>query len=208
MSLALLVVAALGLTVVAVGPGTLPWDVAIALRVQRVPAAVGAPLARVGYWAGSAAVVYAVGAALIVLLGRRQLRREVAVLAGVLIVRALNTPLKVLVASPRPIDGQVLISELATGNGFPSGHMFGATLLYGAVIWIAARLVPSRPARWAIQGIAAMLIAVTGFDRIYSGAHWPSDVLGGLLWGLVGLLAVILVSGRLVPDGQPLEGKA
>ena len=32
--------------------------------------------------------------------------------------------------------------------------------------------------------LAALLVAITGFGRMWVGAHWPSDVLGAVLWSL------------------------
>lgn len=46
------------------------------------------------------------------------------------------------------------------------------------------------------------LILLTGYGRIYVGAHWPSDVLGGWLWGATLLTAAVHVV-RLVMRRRP-----
>ncbi len=66
-----------------------------------------------------------------------------------------------------------LISE--TNSSFPSGHMawFFALAL---VIWYANR-------KWGIWYF--VLAAVMGIARIYAGVHWPLDVIGGAVAGLL-----------------------
>ena len=43
-----------------------------------------------------------------------------------------------------------------------------------------------------MQSVAGVVIAVTGFARVWEGAHWPTDVIGAYAWGgliLVGIFA-------------------
>ncbi|TAK57640.1 MAG: phosphatase PAP2 family protein [Dehalococcoidia bacterium] len=90
----------------------------------------------------------------------------------------------------RPTDADVVIREHPGGFGFPSGHVQSATLVYGYAAVGATRMM-SRTA--AAIAVAAALIAITaiGFDRVYNGAHWPSDVAGGALIGLLLVVAAV-----------------
>lgn len=103
---------------------------------------------------------------------------------------ALNPAIKELVQRDRPADADVVIREHPGGFGFPSGHVQGATLVYGYAAVSATRMM-SRTA--AAIAVAAALIAVTaiGFDRVYNGAHWPSDVAAGALIGLLLVVAAV-----------------
>lgn len=79
-----------------------------------------------------------------------------------------------------PDEGD-LVAEGVTGRSFPSGHaannMAVATVLILFFGWRGALYFPF-----------ALLI---GYARLYTGAHWPLDVLGGFLLGLIGgILAV------------------
>ena len=114
--------------------------------------------------------------------------------AGILPVTA-NLGLKELSARPRPDAALALVEE--TGLAFPSGHAVFAAAFYGALIYLLGRWdgLARRPAlRWTIQGSLALFILGVGASRVYLGAHWPSDVIGGFLFG--GLCLSALVAGH------------
>lgn len=61
---------------------------------------------------------------------------------------------------------------------FPSGHATNAM----AILVLAALLVPkSHRALWVCLAVGVSLLV--GLSRLALGVHWPSDVVGGLLWG-------------------------
>jgi undecaprenyl-diphosphatase len=114
----------------------------------------------------------------------------------VLLARVLNTPFKEIIDRPRPTADDVLIREPAdTPLGFPSGHSSTVVLVYGYVAIVAARYAPRAVA--AVVVVAALaVIALIGWDRIYDGVHWPSDVLGGWASGLT--LLIIAVAAPVI----------
>ena len=108
---------------------------------------------------------------------------------------ALTHPLKVLIGRPRP-DFAIVESAPHT-MGFPSGHAAFAMLLGGALIYLAWQNVADRRRRWALTGALALLILVVGLSRVYLGVHWPSDVLGGYLFGASVLVTLVLLRNCL-----------
>ena len=85
-------------------------------------------------------------------------------------------------------------SENSQEGSFPSGHVVGAVLLYGFVWSVVGRRIRFAPLRWLVQFACAGVILLTGIDRVWNGAHWPTDVLAGYALGCALLVALILGS--------------
>jgi membrane-associated phospholipid phosphatase len=75
---------------------------------------------------------------------------------------------------------------------FPAGHALRATVLYGLAAFCVARLAHDHRQGMVAYGVAAVLIGAISTTRIYLGAHFPMDVLGG--WMAGGALLAILVA--------------
>lgn len=99
----------------------------------------------------------------------------------------LNSLLKWSFERVRPDLWPPLVTEHTFS--FPSGHTSMATVFYGGVVAVVFHLTPSARPRLACFLGAAALIAAVAVSRVYLGAHWLTDVVGGLL---VGLFWVIL----------------
>ena len=75
---------------------------------------------------------------------------------------------------------------------FPAGHALRATVLYGLAAFCVARLAHDyRQGRMAYL-VAIVIIGAISATRVYLGAHFPMDVLGGWIAG--GALLAILVA--------------
>ena len=199
--LPLLIAVTLLLSIAAAGPGPLPGDPAVARLLQRLPSPPGDDIARFADLIGGLAAIVGVGLGVVAVLAVRGLLAAAVLLLAVLLSRALNPLLKAVIDSPRPTPQLVRVTEEATGLGFPSGHAMGAALLWGTVAWLAQRLIARPGPRRLVQAVAVGLVLVTGFGRVYSGAHWPSDVVGGYLWAAVVVVALVLLMSPLVALG-------
>ena len=98
---------------------------------------------------------------------------------------------KAVVERPRPPDDLIRVIGSHDGYSFPSGHVFGTVLLWGFVAYVATTQIRNPLLRRALQGTSLAVITSTAVQRVYAGAHWPSDALGGLLWGSVVLALII-----------------
>jgi len=78
---------------------------------------------------------------------------------------------------------------------FPSGHAFGSVVIFGLIAYLAARYW-SPPWNWLTAAGIALLIILIGLSRVYLGAHFPSDVLGG--WFLGGVVLFLIIKFILV----------
>jgi membrane-associated phospholipid phosphatase len=143
-------------------------------------------------WLGGPGGIYmqAVVMALVLLLNRRAWILALAAFAGGLWYEVMVH----LVNRPRPVTGQILrVTEHPGSTSFPSGHLIFITLSVAVLmLCVGHRYLPrwARPIGWA--AVVAVVLA-TGVDRIYGGAHWPSDVLGGELIAVAWLTFVVSV---------------
>jgi len=131
----------------------------------------------------------------------------VAALAG---AWGLSNITKQLTHRPRPPAAEAIGHW--TGFTFPSGHATHATAVYGMLAWLAAATTP----RWGrkVTGWTAAVVVcgLVGVSRLYLGAHWLTDVLGGLALGaawLAGLptlartIPTLRTADRAAPPAQP-----
>jgi membrane-associated phospholipid phosphatase len=111
----------------------------------------------------------------------------------------LNEWVKVLVHRQRPfVDGPFVDWS---GYSFASGHTIGATLLYGQLLLFILPVLKAR--HWRLLSIfsAMSLVALVGFSRIALGAHFLTDVLAAILFGII-WLALCLVLSRPMRRGS------
>jgi undecaprenyl-diphosphatase len=90
---------------------------------------------------------------------------------------AASFGVKDLVHRTRPFDAHPQIHPLYVvhSSSFPAGH--AATAFAGATLlsYVVPRAVP----------LFVLLAAAIGFSRVYVGVHYPGDVLGGALIGVL-----------------------
>lgn len=112
----------------------------------------------------------------------------------------LNNALKLWFDRPRPTVFAWGIH--AASSSFPSGHAMSATVVYGTVAYLLARLQKNWWARAITLTAAVVIIVLICLTRLYLGVHYPSDVLGGIVVGLawsgfcMATLEASLVLGR------------
>ncbi len=81
--------------------------------------------------------------------------------------------------------------------GYPSGHTSGAVVLFAAWILLAWTLCPKGRLRQGIIGLAVVCILGVGITRVTLLAHWVTDVVGGIGFGVSWSMFCILGSRRL-----------
>lgn len=70
-----------------------------------------------------------------------------------------------------------------TGFSFPSGHALGSTCFFLGLCLISCCYFKRASARRITLALTVTLLLAIAATRIYLGAHYPSDVMGGMLFG-------------------------
>lgn len=135
------------------------------------------------------------GFAALPFLFKRHGARDFAAVFFMIFGSLLNTALKFRFRLDRPVSLSPY-SDLVTYS-FPSGHAFNSVLLFYFLpkFWEAA--FPRKPGeRGTSVFLTAFGIALIGMSRVFLGAHWFSDVIGGWLLGFAVSETFLAVIGQ------------
>jgi len=105
---------------------------------------------------------------------------------------------KIAVRRPRPIDYNCPTSSSSTAPGcaatdlqlsFFSGHASTVASITATATYLAFERAPDTPRPWITLGVGTALTAFVSYERVRSGAHFPTDVLAGAMAGAaIGIL--------------------
>jgi len=113
-------------------------------------------------------------------------KREAYFVFSILLSGLLILGVKNLVNRPRPTEFYVRLVEINRFQSFPSGHVMSYILFFGFMMVLMRKLktIPLLT-RKIISYTSAFFILTIAFSRIYLGAHWFSDTVGGFILGLI-----------------------
>lgn len=118
-----------------------------------------------------------------------------------------NIALKNVINRARPsLEHLVSVNTLS----YPSGHSMSAMAFYGFLVFLCMRYKLLRWVRYLLISILCMLILSIGVSRIYLGVHYPTDVVGGYIGGLiwVAFCAILFSLIELLPRRKNRSIKA
>lgn len=95
--------------------------------------------------------------------------------------------IKIIIARPRPL---VALIKIPITHSFPSGHTLSAMVFYTLMCYILT-LKSKEVVRNLYMILFTVIIFLVGLSRIYLGVHFFSDVMAGLLFGIVFVLMFI-----------------
>ncbi len=119
----------------------------------------------------------------------------------------LNALVKRLIKRPRPNKKLVTVVRVINEPSFPSGHVMYYTNFYGLLIYLLATNWRSGKLRNVLIAICTALLVCIGPSRIYLGAHWPSDVMAGYIWGGLWFGGLMTLYLRIKAWIHPPQGK-
>jgi membrane-associated phospholipid phosphatase len=175
----------------------LPFDVPIATFVQTFP---WGPVTLIfdvinvtaGYWQVAAGAVFV----LVLFIFERRAGYLMAIGS---ISSLIDNVIKLWMARQRPAADLVHILTPAPGYSYPSGHaVFFTWLSFMIAFSLAPHVRPRR--RWMLWLGAAIVMLLAALARVWAGAHWPSDVAGGVLLGIGWSAFVVWLPERWLPS--------
>lgn len=170
-----------------------------ALQLAREITALGSPWFLMLIVGGSAGVLAA----------SRHWRMAMFLVAATVTGAMFNTGLKQVFARARPdlVPHEVIV----TNASFPSGHAFGAAMIYLTLAALLSRRIQQPAARLLLLVLAIGVTAAVGVSRVALGVHWPSDVLAGWAAGAAWALASWTIAdwtGWIAPRSKALLNAA
>jgi membrane-associated phospholipid phosphatase len=184
-------------TYLVVRNAVLPFDVPIATFIQQIT---WGPVVYPMEWINASAGIWQVliGAVAVVALFVLERRAGWLMLIGS-ISSGLDNVIKIVISRQRPPADLVHILSPTTGFSYPSGHaVFFTWMSFMIAVSLAPKIRPAyRPVLWIL---AALVIVLTCIARVWAGAHWPSDVMGGVLLGIGWSAFVLWLPERWLPS--------
>jgi len=110
----------------------------------------------------------------------------------------INTAIKASIVRARPGD---MMYAGWTAYSFPSGHTTSNIVLYGFLCILIYPCIHKRATRLLTIGAAMGFALLVAVSRLYLGAHWFSDVLGGMMVSTL----VLCIAGARYRTGKTHE---
>lgn len=131
-----------------------------------------------------------IAAAVLLLLFKKTRKHGITLALGLIMCLVLNNlTLKNLIARQRPFDYDPSIQLIIPKPGefsFPSGHTL-SSFMAATVLWYADKK------RFGIPAVA--VASLMGFSRLYLQVHYLTDVVGGVVLGIIfGIAAICIVN--------------
>ncbi len=98
--------------------------------------------------------------------------------------------LKRLFQRKRPLSP---LLNAAKGLSFPSGHAIMSVTFYGLLVYTLQLSITDVFFKYLVTVLIVLLIGMIGYSRIYLRVHYASDVIAGLLIGLLWLIISLSV---------------
>ena len=160
-------------------------DLLIAINALQLPPALDWMLLVLPWFGTSITLIPIIATAAILLVRRGRSMLAVHLVIVQIGAFTMNPLLKAFFDRPRP--GLWEMRGQFAWASYPSGHAIASV---SVLFTMAILLRRERGWHWPFTA-AAVLLASTAYSRLYLGVHWPTDVIGGLMMGLVWLVVTL-----------------
>lgn len=118
-------------------------------------------------------------------------KKEALLVLSTLLSGVVGLALKMLINRPRPSKDLVVLLEETKYQSFPSGHVLFYTVFFGSLLLIILHAQKIRlKIKLFLITLCLSVIFFGAVSRVYLGAHWFTDVLGGFIVGVFCVLVM------------------
>lgn len=143
-------------------------------------------------WLGDWERVVLIGLTLLGVFIWRGLKQEAVILfTTVAAAKLLSILFKYFFAFDRP-DSNLWLTD-ASGFSFPSGHATVAMAFYGTLGYLLWQRLTDPKKKYVAVALCALLVLGIGLSRVVLGVHWPRDVVGGWVLGILTLFMTLKI---------------
>lgn len=143
--------------------------------------------------------VFLIALTVILILFIKNKKIGISIFANLTIITVLNQILKRILQRPRPTKFRIIEES---GYSFPSGHSMVSMAFYGYLIYLSYKYINNKYIKWGLNFILGLLIVSIGISRIYLGAHYTSDVIGGFLISISYLIIYVITVNKLMKENE------
>lgn len=108
----------------------------------------------------------------------------------IIISTVINNIIKIIIRRPRPI--YMMVEE--NSFSYPSGHTMASVTLYGFIIYLILRSNMNKHNKILFTSLLSILIFMILSSRIYLGAHFFSDIIGGTILSIIIILVFDVIN--------------
>lgn len=148
----------------------------------------------VSSWGNLYIAIFSVGFVALYLYRHKKINSAILIFST-LFASAFGSLIKWWVDRPRPTNEYLNLVSNLNDKSFPSNHAIHYTVFFGLIMYfIERKIIKLKPLPGLLVSLFCFLmIFLVGLSRIYLGAHWLTDVVGGYLFGSFFLIGSILL---------------
>lgn len=162
------------------------WDLLVSQELQEEPSAILDVLMKGFSWLGTVYVAAIMVIVFSIIFFAFKYIKEAFFVLSCLLSGGVSYVLKMLIDRPRPTTDFVRIVDETHYQSFPSGHVLFYTAFFGTLMLIAiSSSILKFSWKIMMSSICVAMIVLGAVSRIYLGAHWFTDVIGGFIVGVL-----------------------
>ncbi|MCX8531181.1 phosphatase PAP2 family protein [Chryseobacterium sp. KC 927] len=163
----------------------LSWDIYVSSAFQKYEHSVLENLMKGLSWLGYSPIAFLLICLTSLVFFIIKRKREAYLILSTILTGGISWVLKMLIDRPRPGTDFVRIVQETHFQSFPSGHVLFYTVYFGLLsVIIGYNKALNQTKKRVFISLMVLMLILGAMSRIYLGAHWFTDVMGGFIVGL------------------------